>query len=68
MKDMMQLKEKETPNWETAMKTIPFSGSRTGGTACDVDGSSGFMSAATLPWRDHGTGWGLRINCIGRQD
>jgi hypothetical protein len=49
MKDMMQLKEKATPNWEVAIKRIPFSGSRAGGTACDVDGSAGFMAAATLP-------------------
>ncbi|MGE5855086.1 MAG: hypothetical protein ACM34C_00850 [Syntrophaceae bacterium] len=46
MKDMMQLNEKETPNWETAMKTMPFSGSRAGGTLCDVDGAAGFMAAA----------------------
>ncbi len=48
MKDMIQLKEKATPNWETAIKRMPFSGSRAGGIACDVDGSEGFIVAATF--------------------
>jgi hypothetical protein len=55
MKDMMQLKEKATPNWETAIETMPFSESLAGGMVCDVDGAAGFISAATIPWRDHGT-------------
>jgi hypothetical protein len=39
MKDMMQLKEKATPNWETAMKRMPFSGLRAGGARRVIDGT-----------------------------